>query len=314
MNHANYRRFRDEVFGLYQAKDYQQALKLIDSQMIIFPEHAFHIYNWRICLAALEGDTQKAIQLFREALDANVWWSENMLRNDEDLASLQSIEEFDKLVNLSIERYQQAQAASKSELGVYPPLSSDRNLPPLLIALHGRSGNISDTAACWQGLNEQGWLVAVPQSSQILGSGAYCWDDRDLAERELSTHFDVLRQKHPFDPAQVVLAGYSQGGGLAILLAVSGKLPVKGFIAVSPSLQGTGVLIDILEAGLPANTRGYLVTGGKDQHAELFQPIQSVLRDYGIPCDLEQQPDLGHDYPEDFSASLSRAIEFIFST
>jgi predicted esterase len=59
--------------------------------------------------------------------------------------------------------------------------------------------------------------------------------------------------------------------------------------------------------------RGYLIAGGKDPRYEAFKQVHTLLLQHGIPCEMEDHPELGHEFPPDFENSLDKALKFILS-
>ena len=109
----------------------------------------------------------------------------------------------------------------------------------------------------------------------------------------------------------MVVAGFSQGGGLAIWLALSGAIEACGFVAAAPSLRWVEGLAPLIEANRARAARGYIVTGERDPRFESVKTLADSLRSHGIPCELESHPDLGHDFPPDFEQSLDQALKFM---
>lgn len=313
MPQPTFSRFQAEFFELYRAGKYEDALLLIQLMGGLFPERANPIYNWRICLATLLHQPEQALRLMKEALDLGLWWPEETLRGDSDLAALQGNSEFERLMTVCKEREAEARRSTRSEMLVYLPDQPAQDSYPLLLALHGRDGNARETIEYWKTLSAQGWLVAAPQSSQLLGFNSYCWDDRAKAEYEIGELVKELQTQHPIDLQHVILGGFSQGGGMAARLALNGVLQARGFIAVSPFLQG---IEEIAHAGgnhSPARLRGYLVTGSLDSSQDMFAEIERLLQDRGVPYLRENHPDLAHDFPLDFEHSLEAAIPYILN-
>ena len=121
-----------------------------------YPERASLLYNWRYCAAALMDKPDLAIEIIQEALDAGYWWGENYLRSDSDLASLQTLPEFNRLVEISEARRQEAQAQAKPfALTLTLPANTAQPLP-LLLALHGNSLNAELSVQNWKSAVDQG--------------------------------------------------------------------------------------------------------------------------------------------------------------
>jgi predicted esterase len=311
MSTADFRRFRAECLELYQDGEYEQAFKLINLRAGEFPERASTLIFWKICMAALMGEIESALRLFAEALDQGYWWPEQMLRGDPDLATLQNLPEFEQLLAVSEARYQAALAISNPAMLKFLPAQTPAKRMPLLIVLHGHNGTGAETAEYWKALTDQGWLVAVAQSSQPLGAQTYTWANHSVAEEEIRKHFSDLSEIHPIDPQRIVLAGFSQGGGLAIRLCLTGAIPACSFIAVAPYLRDAAGLAEQLAAHGKKDLRGYLITGAEDPHQEMFGQIEDLLHACEVSYQREEHPGLGHDYPPDWEQALARAMAFI---
>jgi len=303
--------FRSSVFQHYFAGRYAQALAVLDQHAGNFPDQQGPILNWRACVQALTGQTDQALNTLQMAVDRGIWYEPQQLRSDTDLAALQGHPYFERIVAYCAEQYNLAKLAARPELRIIPPAEDTPRPHPLLLAIHGRSSNAAETAAYWQALAGQGWLVALPQSSQVTQMDGYGWDDLDLAESELVAHLEHLRAEHPIDPNRIILGGFSQGGGLAVYLTVGGKLRTRGFIAVAPYLRSVDFLMDTDFPSLPLQPRGWMITGGLDQDGGLFQKIETLLQKQNIPYQRKNYPDLGHEYPPDFATTWEQALEFI---
>jgi len=302
------------LFQRYDRGDYAGALQMAEELAVRYPEQAIHTCLWRICLTSRLKRVDEALRLFAEGLEAGYWWSERGLRKDPDLVPLQGLPEFERLVAISYARQMAAQAGVQPDLRVYTP---DPTVPPphpLLIALHGRGhAPENDQDPYWKHACQLGWLVAIPRSSQLSWPGAYGWDDSELARKEITAHFDKLCAQYPVDRQRLVIAGISQGGALAIQLALGRKLPACGFLAVVPGNSVTDGLESLVQSAQGSGLRGYLVTGGKDPRYEMFKQIHALFLQHGIPCDMEDHPELGHEFPPDFDKSLEKALNFILT-
>ncbi len=75
----------------------------------------------RACFACLLGDTDLALQLLEQGLAAGGWYSERVLREDEDLQSLQGLPAFERLVRASLDQQRNAQVRVEPILLVEKP-------------------------------------------------------------------------------------------------------------------------------------------------------------------------------------------------
>ncbi|HJZ49711.1 MAG TPA: hypothetical protein VKE41_21185 [Roseiflexaceae bacterium] len=291
---------------------YAAAYDLATREAGRFPASAQPIvYNWRFCTACLMGDPALALRLIQEALDAGHYYSAAALREDTDLAALHGLPGFERLVELSDRRHGESAARARPQLKLLVP---ENGAPPhpLLLALHGNRSNLVVSERYWRSAVQQGWLVALPQSSQAMGEGTYGWNDRAWAVREIKQHAAGVHELHPIDRARMVIAGFSMGGGLAAWLALGGELPARGFIGVGPYLSSVDVMLPLLEAPREHPLRAYLVASQRDEYCyAVAQKLAELLPQHDIACELELHPDLGHDFPPEFERSLIKGLDFI---
>lgn len=313
MSEKTFHDFDRQVMALYNAKEYTQALGLVEQERQNYPENQPQIAYWRMCLYALLDKQAETLQIFREALEQGHWFSSNWLGNDPDLVSLQALPEFQEMVEICRQRQAEIQATSKPELLVEAPAQQKGDLP-LLIALHGNSGNARRAISKWNPITAQGWLLAVPQSSQVFGRDAYVWDDRELAISEIRAHLAKLSGEHNINAQRVVLGGFSMGGGQAVWMALHQSVQTHGFMVLGPYMTKNELeaLPTLLETQKPGGVRGYILVGTEDHEClEVSRKLVKLMQAHGLACELEIRPSLDHDYPEDFSEVVSRGLAFI---
>ncbi len=321
MNNLTFSDLQTQLYQLYQSGEYAQALDWATCAASQFPAEGVRTYYWRICMASLINETALALQLFEEALEFGFWYAEVQLREDPDLQPLQGLPEFERLVGVCRKRHAEAQAQAAPDLITLQPegqCQADLQPCPLLLALHGNYGTAEDSVGFWRSAVSNGWLLALPQSSQVGRSDGYVWNDQDWAVREIQEHFATLCEQYAVDPDRVVMAGFSRGGELAIWLALSGTIEVRGFIVVGPGgpyMNEPDKWVPLIEASQGRGLRGYLVVGEQDVFCyEGTQVLAALLKARDIPCELEVYPNLGHDFPPDFQQSLSRALESVLQS
>ena len=313
---TSFEELTQQVFEKHGKPETQQAAyDLMTEAFPHFPEQANFLYNWRYCAAALLGKSDLALQIMQEGLDAGFWWGEEVLRNDDDLKSLQDLPEFNRLVEMSEARRQAAQAAAKPLALTLPPPTDATPPLPLLLALHGNSANAQLSVQYWQSAVHQGWLTALPQSSQIVMADRYVWNDLELGANEIKAHYQELSETHQVDPARVVVGGFSKGGEMALWLALKEVVPLAGFIAVNPGgpfIQETENWQPLLEERQTlGNLRGLFLVGENDGSKENIKALYEMLLSHGLTCELVVAPEIGHEFPGDFDQVLAGALEFV---
>ena len=297
----------------YRANDYTRALAFAEQASDRFPERAKQVLHWRICLTAVNGKQEQSLQLFKEALTQGYCYPPTALEKEPDLVSLRDVAAFKELLEMNNQRFAEIQANARPELLVVPS-AQQATTYPLLIALHGNASTAHDTSKYWADLTAQGWLLALPQSSQLIGPGECIWDNREQGCGEVREHFAALTRTYAIDPERVVLGGFSNGGGLAIWMALHQSMKTRGFIALGPSLTATELeaLTALFDIQIPTGLRGYIIVGEEDTWSlETSRKIVKLLQAHDLSCKLEILPGLDHSYPSHFAECVAQGLAFV---
>ncbi len=170
------------------------------------------------------------------------------------------------------------------------------------------------TADHWRETTRAGITVVLPESTQTGMDGTPAWDDLERTARDVRQAFaEGVRVVGDYD-VPFVLAGASQGGLRAIELAMAG-IPVEpaAFIGIVASAPNAGSLTGI-RAAAARGLRGWLVTGDRDTTRQAVRSLHRQLAAEGMECRLDDIPELGHQYPRDFSERCVEALEFLLAT
>lgn len=308
-----------DVIRLYTDEQYQQAYDLAINEAGNFPESEDTTLYWQACMLAMLDNGDDALELLEQSHAKGYWYPPRQLEDEPDFDKIKNAPRFSALVKTSRARMTEAQNQAQPRLEVVEPgdfdPDRDGNLP-LLIVLHSNNSNLETTLPEWSPANTSGWLVAVPQSSQVSSPRGYVWDDYAVGEEEVVRHYSEIIQRYPQVGREVVLGGFSMGAGLAIWLAMqSADLSAQGFLVLGPYLPDVAELEPHLENARQRGLRGYIVVGEQDRQCyEVAQQVHKLLNDNGIACELELRTDIQHNYPDDFAEVLIRGLEFIKGT
>lgn len=297
----------EAMMAFYAEGKYLDALDVTERLAAEFPDEAATTSFWRVCLLSRAGRTEDALRAMSFAMADGLWWSERQLRTDDDLAPLQGLPDFETMVHECRRRHAAAQKDSKPGLLVRIP--STPAPYPLLIALHARGGSPERDFRNWEPILKMGWMIAMPQSSQLGSPNSYVWDDAQTAEVEVTDLYRKLIAEYSIYKERVILAGFSQGGARAIQFCLQNIVPARGFLSVVPGKVAAEGLDELLRSA--RGKRGYLIVGGRDSRHEITTQLHAFLNQHGIPCELENHPEMGHALPENFERSIAKAIDFI---
>ncbi|MBI3159698.1 MAG: dienelactone hydrolase family protein [Chloroflexi bacterium] len=294
----------------------------LDYATLALPQHPenFPLINyWRACFAARLGQPALACQILETTLVNDAWYSEMILRQSPSFTALQGDAAFERLVEIS----QKMQAADRRDalplmvLRAQEACGPDAPGCPAVFFLHGNQDSVQANLPRWSHLAQEGWLVAMPQSSRAFWAGSYAWADYESAAEEVTGRYASLARQYSIDPEQVVLAGFSMGAEIALALALSGRIQAQGFILLGPGgpyMDDLSQWQPLLEQGVARGLRGLVITGAEDAtipHDNIRELVER-LNQHGVAAELEVHPNLGHEYPSDFEERLDYALKYIF--
>jgi hypothetical protein len=61
------------------------------------------------------------------------------------------------------------------------------------VALHGNGDTAANTLVAWETVTNWGWLLAAPQSSQLLTVNSPVWNNQEIAVRDVAQHYAALQ-------------------------------------------------------------------------------------------------------------------------
>ena len=306
MEQMTFQQLTYNLMRLYAEGKYAEALEIVEQNSERFPERSARTTFWKMCLLSLCNRPEAVISVFRQGLENGLWWAKSQFV-DTDLDAVRDLPEFQRLMAISQKKYEEARKHVEPDQTTLLPEVPPSGEYPLLIALHGRNGNKDSNLEYWEVARQKGWIVLSPQSTQPLYSGSYCWDDPQHGLVDLLFYFEQVTQKYQIDSQRVVMAGFSQGSGMAIYAALKGSFAVRGFIGVGTWWADANELVCERK-----DVRGYFVTGEKDQALDRVREIQNVLKRNNVQFAEEVHPDIGHEFSSDFERSFEKAIAFIF--
>ena len=110
----------------------------------------------------------------------------------------------------------------------------------------------------------------------------------------------------------IVLGGFSQGGGVAVTLAIDGTgFPAHGFVAVAPAFSGIGHPQTDTSEAARRGVRGIVIVGEDDPYRPEGEEVQGSLAASGVVCDLVVEPGIAHVIPPRFESRLEAALDVI---
>lgn len=306
----DFERIEARVFRLYGEEGFEEAAVWVDELARDHPEHGGKLAFWKACLRSRAGDAEGALEALGDAVDSGHWYSEASF-GDEDLALIRDESEFSRIVktsNMAREQY----LAQRRDLVVIEP---DGSPAGALVAFHRAAGTPVRSLHHWRTAVEVGWLLAMPWAEHVLESDSHLWLDQDLqnldaaaSRRVGSKALDRLQHDFEFGVDQLVLAGFSQGGAVALMLAVDGTIPASRVLVIGSSLRYMEAL-DEMSDDRASNLRIHFLAGERERHTDTTRQVAGRLEDEGVAVTVDIRPELGHMFPERFGSELPKLLE-----
>lgn len=288
-----------EVFGLYEDGRYEAALMVVATARPDHPDQDARLTFWEACLLGVSDRPEEALHILELGLDQGLWWALYRLA-DTDLDSLHDLPGWENVAQQS----EEVAANFMANHPARPQLRPAGSATPsgTVITLHGAGDDPIIHFERWSRAVPDTWTVVAPTGTVPISTTDRAWPP-DGATRI------VIGQISDIDyPAPVVVAGYSQGAGVAALLAWEGRLDARGLILATPSLRDEPWAADS-DAGVPT----FIVVGEHDRSLDDCVELQERLEEAGVPVVLDLHKDLGHQQPEHLDQVLATALDWVTS-
>jgi len=318
MTELTFEQLSKQIQSHFAAGTYAEGLALADHHSPQFSAVHPVLDYWRACLAARLEQPERVVAILEAAFARGTWYGEGLLLDSPSLQPMQGLPEYERL--LDIARLMQAKDPARAmPMLVVRPESECRSAEhpcPLLLFMHSNTDTAAANLEYWGPAARQGWLLALPQSSRAMWAGAYSWNDHESAAAEIEPLYAKLISQYALDPGRTILAGFSMGAEVALWLALTRRIPARGFILLGPG----GPFMDQIERWAPlirdardSGLRGAVITGLADTSIihDNVRALVTALNAAGIPTHHEEHIDLAHDYPPNFEERLLHALEFV---
>lgn len=274
----------------FVASRYEEALAVVHEMLDHFPDRYAALSHTKACLLMATDHLDQAVGVMQRGVDDGRWWSTRQVL-DPDLYPLQRHPAYDELAEVMREAESAARLSAGAGAAELRSLSAFGIPKCCVVVAHMAGVSGRETAGIWQPVTTAGIAVVVVESAMRNGDGQPSWDDPELAERDVRAG---LEQALVFG-APVVLAGGSQGAGVAARLALGGAAAgLAGFVCV---------------AGAPwpgswaarSSVPGLVVVGGADDlTAETQRQFAREVGELGLEVDVVEIANLDHRYPDDW--------------
>jgi predicted esterase len=265
----------------------------------------------RVEQLASAGQNDAALSLLGRCVDHGVFWHPYLLRS-----WLPSLALHPTLLGIQYRMDQLRSAADATARARVRIVNANQatTARAIVLLLHGGGGDIDELRMCGDLPNEERIIVALAQSSQHVAPGCFGWVELARSIDDLATLERQIRAMAPVVYQPIVIGGYSQGGHLAIIVAVTQQpFSTQGFISFGVPTDILPGPLDLVATHGTLAVRGWLGLGEDERPWRVTQAEQmvQVLASRGVQCHLERIANLGHAIPVDCSRQLREGIRFV---
>lgn len=297
-----------------QGRQWANAAALYAKVQELIPGESTTLVARARCLANL-GQNEDTFKCLERAVESG-WTMEEELRQEEAFAKLRSDGRFARLLKRMAE-------IRDEPIVVYVPPGHDCTVAaPLIVAFHGRGENPHFFLPSWhEAAKELGFVLVAPRATRTLGNGLlHVWEregaassrDIDLAAAQplLERSLELARQKCSIDEQRIILAGYSQGGAVALGLLANEPSRFAGVFAQAslyapPDQQAPPV------GQLQEPKRACLLYGEFDKLQREGRQAKADLEEAGWNVRLKVISGVGHETPPENTRLQVESIEFL---
>lgn len=300
-----------EIVALFAKKRYAEGVTKCRSLITLFPKNVNAHYNLACGLARM-GKGADAMKSLATAVELGLD-DPDLVRYDEDLASLRAAEGFEDLVgkcearlvardDARPEKYDPGpevegvtSVEGRSATGLrwrllHAPDADETKKQRLLVWLHpaGGSGNgtVAPLAAQW---TKAGWALLFPTQKEWDS-----WSPADAAKLLNVTAPAVAKRCPGIDVEKPVLVGYSAGGQMALSIweknaAALGGLVLDAAYPVDPAAANRGeiVVMKLPPGDAVKRVPFFVLVGDQDGGTSVWQQVESEWRQAGVPLTLD---------------------------
>jgi len=305
-----YDSYYTKVNELEGKKEYEEAILLTNKVWNYFPERKFELIKELEYLNKKTKKYKENLLLWEEGHKEGYFFFLN--KQMKQYESYLFYSEFDSLVVQDNYIRDQVLKKSTTKHEVFLPFnySSDQEYP-LLIVLHGGGSNMEKSKIRWQLLDrlKSDFIVVYIQSYRHYDSKTFGWtssDDRahDDIER---IYFDLI-ENYSIDTSQIIIAGTSAGGTMALDITFNETIPITGIIVFCPGKPKNMKI----NSDFNKSIRVYMLAGQNDYYLPKQEEIIKIFTSEHIDYLYKTIRGMGHEFPKQYDLIINDALNYLF--
>lgn len=191
-----------------------------------------------------------------------------------------------------------------------PPEYTPKKAWPLLVVLHGYGSGGARFHAIWhEAAAESGFILAAPQGEAPTEEGVG-WGWGNHGREVVKKSMDHLQEVVHIDRRRVSIAGFSQGGKLATMLALEYPYVFEGMALLGTNFAASG-MPDFGEVDRKPAESVYIGRGEHEGNPHSARRAAEALRSLGCTVLEVTYPGVGHGLPQDGQSEIDRIVAFL---
>jgi predicted esterase len=310
LDSLSYDEFARVALHLSYTKDYDSTISLLEYARSYYPEKEHEIMANLVIFNLLSGKEERAIELYRQALNKKVFFGFNkeILFSD----TIEKREEFLSLLEKDSVLAEEKQKDVKTAYLVDTPLNFNADsLYPLMMVFHDWGQNAEEIREQWRApLLEERFIRVFVQSPFVADMDGFQWNDTEKSTEEILRVFNEITDFYPVDTSQVITGGYGQGGTIAIHLLLEQLIPAIGFITVCPSIPESFTGKNLQQAKAKKQ-RAVIVAGVMDPGFSEQTSMIQAFREYAILYRFSPRKTMGREIPKNIEFYIRRGLNYM---
>ena len=307
MTQKSFSQLEKEYNQLWMDGKIEEVLEKVKEAREQYPEEE---YTTNLDLAVVHiqlGNLEETKKIIEKSLDEGILYPKMYFH-----PILEKVDFKDLFHRLDKLREELQKDAKSDYIVVKPEGYTDDKEYPLFIALHGWGEDAEFFRKFWTSkrINKE-FILVLPQSSQVVGSKNYGWDNTEIAYNEIKDIYEDIKNTYKINYNKIIVGGFSQGSTVAISIALNKDLiPVKGFISLCPN-KPEGFTEEAVIKARDNGVKGVILTGEKDQSISQQKEMVDMFKNLEFSHQFNITENLGHWFPEDLSDQIDESLNFI---
>jgi len=297
----SYHTFLKEIIDLFVGGNLQEALTYIKSNRDKVNGIDSQIDNFEFCIAALNGNSELALNIFEKSIqEKGFWYETSQLEGDSDLDSIRDNMKFKALLEMNRRREHEFLGLGQATVHV-----REGHADKGYIILHGNHENARITKGIWSEEVVDRATSAFLQSGQPDFYDAYHWNDREKAVSDAKSLIDNLMVKYP-NVESWTIVGFSMSATVVLDLVTRKLVSPEHIVLFGPWLPYLENEKDKLSV-LNHNMKISVLIGDEDEDCrEHAEQLVEVLAENELEADFIVMNGTGHGYPDNLKEYIAK--------